>query len=140
MTKTPRQSKQPRIHNEALDVPLKASCPHGFTKDDLEYIMAPEVLKEFYEWMRGQTVMLCNGKSYVHKRVHDEYCGHKFSDETTSDCGYTSGGHFIATDCSGLLRGTMVTQDAVLMGHGPVTYRWDVERFLERGWRKEIFD
>ncbi len=111
-----------------LDVPLRQSCPSGFTKADLEYIFTPEELKKFWNWMTGQTVSLCNGEKYHHIRQHNDQCGHADNEpEYTWKCSYPGGGHSEPSECAG-------------NPHGPVFYRWDVERYVEGGFAKEIFD
>mgnify|MGYP001610752726 CR=1 FL=1 len=41
------------------------SCPYGHTREDLGIILGPR-LQEFMLWMRGQTVMSCEGRQYNH--------------------------------------------------------------------------
>ena len=144
MTRTQGARRNPQATRKGLnvpiEVPLRQSCPSGLTKGDLEYLFSPETLTRFYKWMTGQTVMLCNGKRYVYKRAHGEHCmkphgfdkspAHKEGDPITWACEYLPGGSHEATGCSGLPAGTPVDKDAVLSGHGAVTYSWDVERFI----------
>lgn len=71
----------------------KGVCPYGLTHDELEIILGSR-MPEFMHWMRGQTVMLCDGREYDHdeKAYKDTACAP--------------------------------------WGHGVVTYRWDLDRFL----------
>jgi hypothetical protein len=125
---------------EQLEYKLEPSCKYGFTRDDLEKIFNPQELKLFYKWMTGQTVSLCDGKRFKYRMGHNEECGHAEGDDFTYECSYLPGGWSEATACSGLPEGTRVDNDAVLKGHGPVTYRFDVERYIEGGFAKAYFD
>jgi hypothetical protein len=42
------------------------TCPHGYTEDDLTEILGEDGLVPFWNWMSGQTVMLCDGRKYNH--------------------------------------------------------------------------
>lgn len=87
---------------------VKQSCPHGLTSADLDELFGDRLTK-FWLWMRGQTYMLCDGREYD----HENRC-------------------YRATACApgGLPPGMWLAKDEVPGGHGPVVYRWDVERFL----------
>ena len=51
------------------------ACEGGYTADQVEEIMGA-ALPVFNRWMRGQTIMLCEGWSYNHETKHyDEACG-----------------------------------------------------------------
>lgn len=68
-------------------------CTGGYTIEQVENIMGPRI-EEFWRWMNGQTMMLCEGQRYNHEtREYEE-------------------------DCGGI-------------AHGPVTYTWDLQRFLD---------
>lgn len=82
------------------------SCIFGYTYDDIDEILGPRV-KDFWKWMTGQTMMLCNGKSYDHDR-HE----------------------YFTTLCSGMFPGVPVSDTESLAGHGGIVYPWDLERFL----------
>lgn len=105
------------------------SCPSGYTAEDLEAILGPRI-EAFWHWMRGQTMMVCEGKKYHYVREHNTMCPHLSGDEYSWECSYAGGGWYETTECSGLLPGMPVSDDEVLGGHGPVVYRWDLERFL----------
>lgn len=77
-------------------------CEGGYTIEQVETIMGVRA-DEFRHWMRGQTMMLCEGRSYSHEtKEYYESCGG--------------------------------------VAHGPVVYRWDLERFLGIVPGKEIWD
>lgn len=41
------------------------SCPHGYTHDDLMKIFPTyDERQAFNRWMRGQTIMVCDGHEY----------------------------------------------------------------------------
>jgi hypothetical protein len=84
------------------------SCPYGYTSDDLRAILGDR-METFWRWMTGQTMSLCDGSAYDHDRE-----------------GYYS------TECSSMLPGMPLKKEEIkgLGGHGPVVYRWDLERFL----------
>lgn len=135
----------------SLSIELRQSCPSGFTRDDLRYIFSPETLLEFNRWMNGQTMTLCEGKRYHYTQYHGDYCmrphgfddrypAHAEDDDFTWACDYAPGGWYEATVCSGYPEGLRLDDRTVTTGHGPVTYRWDVERFIEGGIAKSIFD
>lgn len=42
-----------------------SSCPHGFTREDLERILGSQI-EEFWQWMTGQTCSICDGRRYDH--------------------------------------------------------------------------
>jgi hypothetical protein len=44
---------------------VKQSCPYGLTSQDLDEVLGPR-RNAFDHWMRGQTVMACDGKRYSH--------------------------------------------------------------------------
>lgn len=109
---------------------IKGSCPHGLTADDLAKLMTPAQLSRFSYWMRGQTVMLCEGRAYHYNRgpcfeegperptgrripcpPHELYSDHTWL------CDYPGGGEYVPDACAG-------------NPHGMVTYAGDVERFL----------
>lgn len=77
-------------------------CEGGFTERQVTEIMGDRI-EEFWRWMSGQTMMLCEGRSYNHeRREYEESCGG--------------------------------------VAHGPITYSWDLKRFLGIVPGKEIFD
>jgi hypothetical protein len=43
-----------------------SSCPWGYNHEDLVNILGDR-MEEFWGWMTGQTVMLCDGKEYNHE-------------------------------------------------------------------------
>jgi hypothetical protein len=45
---------------------MKQSCPQGLTESDLEEVIGKE-LDDFHHWMRGQTMSICDGRSYNHE-------------------------------------------------------------------------
>lgn len=98
---------------------VKPSCPHGFTNADLIALFNGSLLEaaEFKVWMSGQTVMLCEGKTYVHHRGHNAECGHSPSDIVTWQCPYLGTGHYEEDACHN-------------NPHGVVTYVSDVQRYL----------
>lgn len=51
-------------------------CQLGYTTEQLESILRDR-LKEFNTWMVGQTIALCDGRSYNHntKEYEDTGCG-----------------------------------------------------------------
>ena len=49
----------------ALGLPAPA-CPWGYTIDQVERIMGDR-LREFQQWNRGSTLMLCAGLEYNHE-------------------------------------------------------------------------
>lgn len=111
-----------------MNLPLP-TCPSGYTQDDLEALLGPG-LHAFMIWMSGQTMMLCDGKGYIHKREHNGYCAHEADAPFTWECGYAEGGHYESTSCSGMLPGMPVSYEEPLTGHGVVVYRSDLERYL----------
>ncbi len=91
-----------------LELP-EPSCRSGYTVEDLEGILGDR-LDDFWYWMRGQTMMLCDGTKYDHERQ----------------------GYF-TTECSDMLPEMPVTREEIPylgMGHGGVVYRSDLERYL----------
>lgn len=84
----------------------ESSCPYGYTYDDLEKILGHR-LKAFWKWMTGQTMMLCDGRTYSHET-------HQYS----------------TTACSNMLPGMPVTVEEACGGHGGIVYPWDLERFM----------
>lgn len=70
----------------------KPECEGGYTEQQIFDILGDRELA-FRRWMRGQTMMLCDGRRWDPK-----------------------GQEYVPSDC-----GT---------AHGPVVYRWDLERFL----------
>lgn len=48
---------------------IVGSCPYGLTQADLDELFpGPAARARFSYWMRGQTCMLCDGRSYNHER------------------------------------------------------------------------
>lgn len=94
----------------------RSSCPHGYTADDLKAILGDR-LDSFHRFMTGQTVMICEGRRYVHTRAHSDDCGHDINDPYTWECDYPGGGHWENDACAG-------------NPHGIITYRCDLETFL----------
>lgn len=128
------------------------SCPQGYTLNDLKEIFGDDSLPAFSRWMNGQTMSLCNGRSYRYNRIHTgkceldkpdcapawsgltdhdciTHCGHDEGDPFAWFCGYAGGGIEVATQCGG-------------NPHGLITYRHDVERYIEsiRTGRPAIWD
>lgn len=109
---------------------IRQSCPHGLTQSDLIELF-PDVVDRghFYKWMTGQTMSICDGRTYHHDRVHDFNCRRRriflgkeelpHTDDSAFDyrCGYTGTGHYEDTVCKN-------------NPHGPVVYPWDVKRYL----------
>ncbi len=57
-----------------FNLPMPA-CKCGYTRNQVEAIMGDR-LQEFDKWMYGQTMTLCEGKSYNHEtREYEEACG-----------------------------------------------------------------
>lgn len=56
--------------------PSGPSCRYGYTRGDLEALFGDR-LPEFFRWMRGQTVSVCDGRAYDHdkREYHDTGCG-----------------------------------------------------------------
>jgi hypothetical protein len=46
----------------------EASCPHGYTVQDLDDLLGTYFGDEFMVWMSGQTKMICEGYRYDHDR------------------------------------------------------------------------
>lgn len=92
-------------------------CPHGYTRSDLEGILGDR-LPAFDRFMRGQTVMLCDGTTYRHDREHNEHCGHAQGEAYDWKCGYPGGGHYEDSPCAG-------------HPHGLVVYPCDLQAFLD---------
>lgn len=92
-------------------------CPQGVTQDELDAILGDR-RQEFDRWMRGQTMSVCDGRTYVHDRAHNAMCPHLYGDVYTWECDYTGGGHYEDTVC-------------VDSPHGVVVYRSDLDRFLK---------
>jgi len=124
--------------------PLRASippsCPSGYTASDLEEVFGDR-LPAFNKWMFGQTMMICDGRSYRYNRAHTgkctpecedrsvnawpnnlrecfDHCNHNDDDGFDWKCDYLPGGEHEDTACAG-------------HPHGVVVYRWDVERYIE---------
>lgn len=55
---------------------IQPSCIYGYTEADLIIIFGDR-LPDFYKWMRGQTISLCDGRVYDHdlKEYIDSKCG-----------------------------------------------------------------
>ena len=68
-------------------------CVSGYTRAQIEEILGDRTA-EFWAWMRGQTMTLCEGRKYDH------------------------GTKSYVVACNGI-------------AHGPVVYRWDLERFID---------
>lgn len=53
------------------------SCKYGWTEDDIIQIIGEDRLNDFYQWMRGQTIMACTGKiwDYNVKSYVPDDCG-----------------------------------------------------------------
>ena len=50
-------------------------CRLGYTNAELDEILGPR-RQEFDHWMRGQTVALCEGRTYDHESAkYEESCG-----------------------------------------------------------------
>lgn len=52
-------------------------CELGYPQSQLENIFTPEKFKEFFYWMRGQTIALCDGRQFIHeeRRFEPTGCG-----------------------------------------------------------------
>lgn len=52
------------------------ACPGGYPEYQLEEIFDEETMARFTKWMYGQTMMLCDGRSYNHstKQYEDNEC------------------------------------------------------------------
>lgn len=92
-------------------------CPQGVTQDELDEILGDRV-GSFFQWMTGQTMSLCDGRTYIHNRAHNDFCGHQDGEDYTWKCDYPGGGHHEDTECAG-------------QPHGVVVYRSDLERFMK---------
>lgn len=44
-----------------------STCPSGYNHEDLVGILGEEGLLDFWTWMTGQTVSLCDGREYNHE-------------------------------------------------------------------------
>lgn len=97
--------------------PPPPSCPLGYTQADIVKFLGSEEYVRFVTWMAGQTQVICDGRTYVHCRAHNEKCGHGEGEPFTWQCGYPGGGHYEKTPCHEHT-------------HGIVTYTWDFERYL----------
>jgi hypothetical protein len=93
---------------------VASSCPLGYTSDDIHALLGEDGVygdreAVFWRWRGGQTMSICNGSTYDHDLK-----------------GYFS------TACSNMLPGMPLKKEEIetLGGHGPVVYRWDLERFL----------
>jgi hypothetical protein len=103
------------------------SCPQGYTTADLETLFGEAELRDFREFMTGQTAGICSGQTYHHNRAHGGYCrtpaaeggaGHHDGDGFTWQCDYTGSGYYEDSGCAG-------------SPHGGVTYRHDVQRWVD---------
>lgn len=68
-----------RTSNPRRDPLPKPVCPYGYTARQLNDLLGDARANEFWRWMRGQTLMLCEGWSYDHDRrenVPDACNGH----------------------------------------------------------------
>lgn len=86
-----------QMKTKSLNLP-KPECKYGYTQDQIEQILETEERHQrFWEFMRGQTVVGCNGYSYNHK------------DGTyVKDCGVFHGGVVFAHDLERFLLGLPV--------------------------------
>ena len=52
-------------------------CKYGYPHSQLVDVFSPELLKEFFSWMRGQTFSSCDGQEYSHveKKMVPTNCG-----------------------------------------------------------------
>jgi len=50
------------------ELPEPPACPYGYTKEQIERIVGSARLEEFNLWMTGQTMTLCEGRSYNHEK------------------------------------------------------------------------
>lgn len=113
-----------------IEYELPKSCPQGYTKDDLEFIFNPYELRDFHDWMFGQTQSICDGKTGKH---HGRWGGTgpseyiQFEDNCECHPGEPYWFERFASPCVG-------------KPHGVVTYSYDVERYIEGGLRKAIWD
>lgn len=84
------------------------SCPMGYTGQDLCTLLGDRE-DEFWYFMRGQTMILCDGSTYDHERQS-----------------------YFTTACSDMLPGMPLLESEVqlLRGHGGIVFRGDLERFL----------
>lgn len=51
----------------------KPTCPHGYTEEDILDILGPRYI-EFSHWMSGQTMMLCDGRTWNGTEYEDNEC------------------------------------------------------------------
>ena len=120
-----------------IRAPIPPSCPSGYTASDLEAVFGDR-LPAFDKWIFGQTMKICNGRSYRYNRAHTgkcvpecegtvrmpgireclEHCNHNEDDDFDWECEYLPGGEHEDTACAG-------------HPHGIVVYAWDVERYIE---------
>jgi hypothetical protein len=78
--------------------------------------------------MHGQTCCVCTGQSYRYNREHDENCGHEPGEKSfTFQCAYVEGGSYENTECAAA-------------PHGTVVYSHDLNRYIEGGIAKAIWD
>lgn len=98
-----------------LELP-EPTCRSGYTASDLEAILGDRI-DDFWDFMVGQTMMLCDGTMYDHERQ----------------------GYF-TTECSNMLPGMPILREEigyVNSGHGGVVYRTDLQRYL---WGLPVID
>lgn len=85
-------SKNQRKQAAAVNLPAP-ECVGGYTNRQIEEIVGTARLDQFWHWMRGQTMMLCEGKKYNHDtKQYEEACG-----------GVAHGGIVYACDLRGFL-------------------------------------
>lgn len=52
------------------------NCTHGYSFDLLDETLGAERFAELMDWMRGQTMMLCDGRRYDHDTREYYETGH----------------------------------------------------------------
>lgn len=76
-----------------MNVPLpKPECPYGYPHSQVDAILRGRMV-EFSRWMRGQTMMLCDGKEY------------DYASSTYVDTGHVHGGIVYENDLRRFLAG-----------------------------------
>lgn len=78
---------------DPADLMPAPECSYGYTIPQVEEILGPERAGEFWKYMHGQTMTLCNGREYDHGKR--EYV----------PTGHSHGGVVYGTDLSRFLRG-----------------------------------
>lgn len=100
------------------------ACPQGYTRDEISEMLDPLYEDFFWSWMTGQTMSLCDGRTYRHDRSHGDWCEYGKNCGPQIDeygygykCDYTGTGEYLDSMCKD-------------NPHGIVVYTWDFERYL----------